>query len=120
MVWKVVAPSLGWLVGFSVILILTSDSPSKLVYAELSGWWAALYVSRACRANLLSVLFGFLLALFYFIFSVYLPLPVLNRDTPDSLNASYLIQTLLNAFIFVSPILIDMLLRKIQSVIFDA
>lgn len=111
---KAVIHLAAWIgVGFLVGVVF-ADSPARLAYALLSGWWAALYVgfvfTVSTREIMLSVIFyGLIVAAdMHFSWGLF-------HDPPGEFSLSALVFFLPGLMIYISPILLNALVRRIIS-----
>lgn len=102
----------GWVAGYTVMILVFSHSPSALAYGLLSGWWCALYSARIFRIQLSVAAVAFPGYVAYAMLSVTLDFPNIYHDRPSSIDFQYVLSATFSAAIFVSPLLMDHLVRR--------
>ena len=92
-----------------------ADSEARLAYGYLTGWWAALYFGYIARFNIYSSAFAFIIYFCAGILAVFLDWSWFYKGLPISVTPSYLLILAIGGAVFVSPILINSIVRPLAE-----
>ena len=92
-----------------------ADSEARLAYSYLTGWWTALYFGYIARFNISSSAFAFTIYFCVGILAVFLDWSWFYKGLPTSLIPSYLLILAIGGAVFVSPILINSVIRPLAE-----
>ena len=102
-------------IGFLMTYKLMADSEARLAYSYLTGWWTALYFGYIARFNISSSAFAFTIYFCVGILAVFLDWSWFYKGLPTSLIPSYLLILVIGGAVFVSPILINSVIRPLAE-----
>ena len=102
-----------WVIGFLVASKLMTHSEARIAYGYLTGWWAALYFGYIGKFNISSSVSAFIIYFCTGIIAVFFGWPWFYKGLPASLTHQYLLILAVGGAVFVSPILINLIVRKI-------
>jgi hypothetical protein len=100
-----------WVFGYGVMIVIFGHSPSRQAYGLLSGWWCALYVSYILSVNLRAAAFALLVYFCFGFLSVYFGWSWLYHDLPHAVSVTCTFVLLVGGLVFVSPILLNSIVR---------
>lgn len=101
-----------WLIGIVISFTVMAHSEARIAYGLLTGWWIALYFGYITNISISSSVFPFLIYICTGIFAVICKWTWFYKGLPETITLYYVIILLLGAAIFVSPILINEVVRK--------
>lgn len=102
-----------WIAGYQGTHLLLAGTSSVAAYASLSAWWLALYAGYVLSVKLKACVPLFIGYLIVSGGSLWLGYEWFFHDPPESLGLWLLVIAGGQALIFVSPVVINFLVRKI-------
>lgn len=100
-----------WVLAAVSVGMALRHSDARLAYSLLSGWWAALYAGYVFGVRTLALPASAVLYLLARIGDSGLGLGLLYHDPPKFPSSEFLVVVLLGYLLFVSPILLNELVR---------
>jgi hypothetical protein len=110
-----VAHTVFWLLGIFAALQLMAHSDARIGYGYLIGWWGALYCGFITNVKLPSSIVAFLIYLTVGILSVFFDWSWFYKGLPESLSIQYVITVVFGGVVFVSPILVNAMVRFVKK-----
>lgn len=106
---------LSWGAGYGLAYSLMSHSANNGVYALNVAWWMACYVGYIANINIKAGIVAFSICVLALIMSSLTGHSWFYHDPPENINLFFLVIILLNGVLFVSPILLNALVKKIMG-----
>lgn len=110
-----VAHSILWVAGIFAAAKLMEHSEARTAYGYLIGWWAALYFGYIGKFKIGSSVSAFIIYFCTGILAVFLRWSWFYKGLPESVTLQYIIVLVIGGAVFVSPILINSIIRLIVS-----
>ena len=102
-----------WVIGFLVASKLMAHSEARIAYGYLTGWWTALYLGYIAKFKISSLVSALTIYFCTGILAVFLNWSWFYKGLPTSVTPRYLLTLAIGGAVFVSPILINLIVRKI-------
>jgi hypothetical protein len=109
------AHSTFWIIGFFAASKLMGHSEAKFAYGYLTGWWAALYFGYIGNLKIASSVSAFIICFCVGIVAVFLNWYWFYKDLPESVTVQYMFVLIIGGGIFISPILINSVVRLLTE-----
>ena len=105
---------ISWCIGFGLTTIVASHSSVSVNYAIISGWWSACYFGYILNVRGISIPFAYIVFVFLFIV-LYVNEVFSFHDMGDNIDIFMIIIVLGQGLVFVSPILVNEIIRVVES-----
>ncbi len=106
--------SVAWVLAAIFVTFLTNDSPARVAYGELSGWWFALYIGYVRNIRIPSVLIACPLYIAVGILAIYFDWTWFYKGLPSTVSWGYVVILFFGSLFFASPILINAIVRGLS------
>jgi len=105
---------ISWVGAMTIVGVMFSQSDSRIAYGLISGWWCALYTTTLSRAPLSST--GVVVAAFVLVDlgATLFGASLLHHDRDSTIGFTDVVDTLLRALVFASPIPASAATRVVQ------
>lgn len=101
-----------WVIGILIASKLMAHSEARIAYGYLTGWWAALYFGYIGRFKISSSVSALIIYFCTGILAVFLDWSWFYKGLPASVTPRYLLTLAIGGVVFVSPILINSIVRS--------
>lgn len=106
-----IAHSALWVIGIFSASQLMEHREARMAYGYLTGWWVALYFGYIGRLKVTSSVSALIIYFGVGIAAVFLDWSWFYKDLPRSVNLRYILVLVVGGVVFISPILINSIIR---------